>query len=91
MTGIKLRPLLSQALPLIKIEHRRYGDVLYTYSCRGRGSVGWGTTKEQAYQRWVRNYQKRLVRWMDRNSTMLRRDDVKLQHDAIMSRLRRVK
>lgn len=94
MTGIKLKPLLSQELPRIKAQHRWYCDVHYTFVCRGRGSSGWGTTPEHAYRVWVRNYQQRLVRWTTRYSGSVRHEayeNVKRQFEVTRLLLRRVK
>lgn len=93
MTGIKSKPLLSQQLPRIRIQHRWYGDVHYTFVCRGRGSIGWGTSAGHAYKQWAHNYQKRLVRWASqyRDHGTGRYADMKTQLDITRSFLRRVK
>ena len=50
----------SDAKPLITRCERQFGDVVYTWHCAGRGSEGFGTTPDQAYTRWQKNWARRF-------------------------------
>lgn len=51
---------------LIENKHGWVYNLPYTWKCVGRGSLGYGYTKEHAYAQWHKNWQRRLRFYSER-------------------------